>query len=159
MTGSTYQWVNGIVLIATFFFCRLVWGFFFTGLLIYDISNMYTHGFLAWSLSPSEQPDAIVREANTKFEYSARYVAGQSSYSAWEARESISVYLAAAFVLANLALNALNVYWIGKMVDTVRRRFPPPFGTKVDRLTTGGIKTASGRGSGFAAEAEDKKDL
>lgn len=27
-------------------------------------------------------------------------------------------------------LNALNIYWFGKMVETIRRRFDPPFGTK-----------------------------
>ena len=45
MTGSTTQLVNGLVLVGSFFGCRLVWGSYQTWLLGKDI-------YEAWQLGP-----------------------------------------------------------------------------------------------------------
>lgn len=34
------------------------------------------------------------------------------------------------YLASNLVLNSLNVFWFGKMIETIRTRFEPPFGTK-----------------------------
>jgi hypothetical protein len=34
------------------------------------------------------------------------------------------------YLVSNLILNSLNVFWFGKMIQTIRTRFEPPWGTK-----------------------------
>lgn len=34
------------------------------------------------------------------------------------------------YLASNIVLNSLNIFWFGKMVQTIRSRFDPPFGTK-----------------------------
>ena len=43
---------------------------------------------------------------------------------------AVPVWLACVYVGSNAVLAGLNVYWFGKMVETIRARFEPPFGTK-----------------------------
>lgn len=47
----------------------------------------------------------------------------------------VPVWLAASYFLSNLTLNCLNWYWMGQMIKTIRKRFDPPFGTKVPEET------------------------
>lgn len=42
----------------------------------------------------------------------------------------IPLWLGATYFLSNTVLMGLNVYWFAKMVETIRKRFEPPFGTK-----------------------------
>jgi hypothetical protein len=34
------------------------------------------------------------------------------------------------YLASNITLNSLNIFWFGKMVQTIRSRFDPPLGTK-----------------------------
>lgn len=45
-------------------------------------------------------------------------------------RRELPLWLAASYLGANLILSSLNLYWSNKMIETVRKRFDPPFGTK-----------------------------
>lgn len=42
----------------------------------------------------------------------------------------IPLWLACAYLLSNLTLNGLNWFWFSKMIQTIRTRFDPPFGTR-----------------------------
>lgn len=46
------------------------------------------------------------------------------------APQPVPMWLAIVYLGANITLMGLNVYWFGKMIETIRKRFPPPFGTK-----------------------------
>ena len=54
--------------------------------------------------------------------------------------KTVPLWLAAAYMASNITLNILNIYWLGKMVSTIRKRFDPPFGTKgQEEKETGGL--------------------
>lgn len=36
------------------------------------------------------------------------------------------LWLGLTYLASNLVLNALNIYWFGKMIDTIRKRFEAP---------------------------------
>lgn len=40
------------------------------------------------------------------------------------------LWIPAIYLASNTVLNVLNVLWFGKMIETIRTRFPPPWGTK-----------------------------
>lgn len=42
----------------------------------------------------------------------------------------VPVWLGVSYLASNLVLNALNFYWFNKMIQTIRSRFDPPWGTK-----------------------------
>lgn len=42
----------------------------------------------------------------------------------------VPLWLGLIYLASNLTLNSLNVFWFGKMIETIRKRFDPPFGTK-----------------------------
>lgn len=42
----------------------------------------------------------------------------------------LPVWLGASYLAANVSLTILNFFWFSKMVQTIRKRFDPPFGTK-----------------------------
>jgi len=81
MTGSKFQLINGLILIITFFTCRIIWGWYITYQFTQDVYGAYkTH--------PEKTP----------------------------------LWLGVTYVVANLLLNSLNVYWFSKMIDSLRRR-------------------------------------
>lgn len=127
MTGSTYQWVNGIVLIVTFFSCRLVWGGINSFFIFNDMYQAFQHGRvfgdsdLGFKLGlGTSAPVATSEERNTPGSEMMRF-AGDKSLPLW---------LAMSYLASNIILNCLNYYWMSKMIDTIRKRFDPPFGTK-----------------------------
>lgn len=40
--------------------------------------------------------------------------------------EYVPLWLGIIYVGSNVILNALNFYWFGKMIETIRKRFEPP---------------------------------
>ncbi|KAF4548104.1 TLC domain-containing protein 3 [Elsinoe fawcettii] len=118
LTGSFYQWVNGLILIATFFSCRLVWGNYNSVIVFHDMWTAYKSGKIttAGQLWPEGKPPGQFTDENDIF----RFTVGRQ----------LPLWLAASYLGANLVLNSLNVYWMGKMIETIRKRFDPPFGTK-----------------------------
>lgn len=44
--------------------------------------------------------------------------------------KDVPLWLAALYIISNSTLTLLNVYWFGKMIETIRKRFDKPWGTK-----------------------------
>lgn len=116
MTGSRAQLYNGLVLIATFFGCRLVWG---TWQSVRVFSDIYRAIKSSGTPSPLgaggvEQVAAITGSTNAAAE--VMRFAGD---------KTVPVWLGAAYLASNITLNSLNWYWFEKMIAAVRKRFSP----------------------------------
>ena len=114
LTGSNIQLYNGIVLLVTFFACRILWGTY-QSILIY--SDIYT----ALTTSPSSPLASTIYEGkcggnSTSFSTGVPSDCGFGDLPMW----LVSVYL-----VGNTALSLLNFYWFGQMVKAVRKRFVP----------------------------------
>jgi hypothetical protein len=128
MTGSRAQWYNGMILLAVFFSCRLVWGSWQSIMVYIDV-------WKALWLSPSaavsslEEPvklstvifghrdgslciDEVCAQANAEIARFAQYTG-----------EGVPAWLAFTYLASNVTLNSLNFYWFGKMIATVMARF------------------------------------
>ncbi|KAG8631574.1 hypothetical protein KVT40_000714 [Elsinoe batatas] len=118
MTGSNVQLANGILLITTFFSCRLIWGNYNSVLVFHDMWSAYRSGKIttAGQLWPEGKPPGQLTDEHDMF----RFTVGRQ----------LPLWLAASYLGANIVLNSLNVYWMGKMIETIRARFEGPFGTK-----------------------------
>lgn len=105
MTGSRAQWYNGIILLASFFSCRLLWGTYQSVRVYQDVwaGLHYEHGVQGLE---SLQTDTGVMQFATG--------------------EKVPVWLAIVYLGSNVVLNTLNFYWFGKMIETVRSRFRDP---------------------------------
>ncbi|KAF2758449.1 DUF887-domain-containing protein [Pseudovirgaria hyperparasitica] len=114
LTGSTLQLCNGVILIVTFFSCRLIWGSYQTLLVFADIYRGLTH---TATMHPREPLGSSLGALDR-----LRFVAPKD--------QATPVWLAGAYLAANITLNTLNFVWFGKMIATIRTRFEPPFGTK-----------------------------
>jgi hypothetical protein len=122
LTGSTIQAVNGALLTGTFFGCRLIWGNISSILVFYDIFRGVRYG--------NSQHITTARPSYTPAELLAIARDGDGQRMAFATESSIPLWLAAIYLASNLTLNSLNVFWFGKMIQTIRKRFDPPFGTK-----------------------------
>lgn len=58
------------------------------------------------------------------------YADEQGQRYAFAGERHVPVMLGLVYLASNLVLNSLNIFWFGKMVQTIRSRFDPPFGTK-----------------------------
>jgi len=116
MTGSRPQLINGILLLITFFSCRLVWGTYQSVRVYQDVWTALHHTPV---LSPSAgvQPDAF---------NSTAAALGESGMMRFAGDESVPVWLAVTYLGSNVILNTLNFYWFGKMIEAVRKRFTGP---------------------------------
>jgi hypothetical protein len=100
------------MLLLTFFCCRLVWGTYQSVRVFADVYRALTQDQTALLKEP--ESDLI-------------FFAGDKAVPLW---------LPACYLLSNLTLNGLNWYWFGKMIETLRKRFDPPLGTrKPEELT------------------------
>jgi len=64
----------------------------------------------------------------------------------------VPLWLAVSYLTSNIVLNSLNFWWFSKMVETIRKRFPPPFGTmKAEPKSKTDALHAEGKGSVKAA--------
>jgi TLC domain len=114
MTGSLAQLINGIFLLFTFFCCRLLWGTYQSLRVYQDLwsavhfSGVSSHPFI--SSAPST-PDTNIMH------YTTTLAPGVPQY--------IPLFLVLLYLGSNLVLNALNFYWFGKMIETLRKRFEP----------------------------------
>ncbi|KAF2436639.1 DUF887-domain-containing protein [Tothia fuscella] len=114
LTGSTTQLINGIFLLSTFFSCRLIYGTYSSVCVFLDV-------YRAMNLSNSPTYSSIKSGGDEPISEIMKY-AGERKVPLW---------LAASYLASNIVLNVLNWYWMGQMIRTVRKRFEPPFGTKV----------------------------
>ncbi|PSN73697.1 DUF887-domain-containing protein [Corynespora cassiicola Philippines] len=106
LTGSRIQLYNGILLLTTFFSCRLIWG-------SYQSIRVFSDVYRAMSQGP---PAFDVEKAEL----------GTMRFAA----EPVPLWLAFCYLASNITLNGLNWFWFGKMIETIRKRFDPPYGTR-----------------------------
>jgi len=98
MTGTKAQLYNGLTLLVVFFSCRLVWG-------AYSSFNIYRDVWNALNLSNT---------AKTQTDGEMMNFAGDKSLPIW---------LVVLYMGGHVTLQALNVYWFGKMIAAVKKRF------------------------------------
>ncbi|KAF7512884.1 hypothetical protein GJ744_011987 [Endocarpon pusillum] len=137
LTGSKYQWYNGIILLASFFGCRLVWG-------TYQSIRVYQDVWAALHLpiNPATgELDYLAMTTGSNVTRGAQdlfvprdgrlclgreeCVAAQSEVMKFvgAGTRGIPIWLAVTYLSSNVVLNSLNFYWFGKMIETVRKRF------------------------------------
>jgi hypothetical protein len=133
MTGSSFQWYNGMLLLFVFFSCRLIWG---TWQSVYVYMDMFNALKQTWSASPSASAFTPVDITAQIFqarndgslcinEACVRANAEISKYSHYTAG-GVPTWLVLTYVTSNLILNGLNYYWFSKMIETVMKRFRGP---------------------------------
>jgi hypothetical protein len=122
MTGSLPQLINGIMLLCTFFGCRLVWGTY-QSLRVYQDLWAAVH-FSGNTSHPFPSSDAsLSTPSNNIMHYVTTLPAGTFQH--------VPVYLALLYFASNLVLNALNFYWFNQMIEALRKRFEKPAGKKM----------------------------
>ncbi|KAI1079403.1 TLC domain-containing protein [Whalleya microplaca] len=138
-TGSRAQLYNGLMLIFTFFSCRLVWGSYQSVLVARDVwVGVHSKPTVLATLAPEDAANATFPLRYTE---TMQFVSESSSVPIW---------LAAIYMGSNLTLNSLNFYWFFKMIDAVRKRFVPKEkeeDVKVDASHDDGKAVTSGAGT------------
>lgn len=119
MTGSKAQLYNGIMLLFTFFSCRLVWG-------TYQSVRMYQDVWQALHHQPATTSIDINALNGTDAAAGKSAAPLHSDVMRFAGEEFVPLWLAFTYLGSNVVLNTLNFYWFGKMVETVRKRFQPP---------------------------------
>lgn len=104
MTGTRAQLYNGILLLSSFFTCRLVFGTYQSYCVMGDL----------WRA--------------TQLPLSAQKI-GSPVMAFVEEGTTVPVWAALSYLSSNLTLNFLNFYWFFKMVRAVRKRFEPSQGS------------------------------
>ncbi len=97
LTGTTIQLVNGILLMACFFGCRIVWGWYQSGNLYRD---MWHTGILHCSST------ILLRRQKTE-----------------RGCQEVDVWLSFLFLAANTVLSCLNLYWFSLIIRAIQKRF------------------------------------
>ena len=129
MTGGKLQWYNGMILLSVFFGCRLIWG-------TYQSLRVYQDVWHTMHLNLQSGP--VLREIRESTHSSifvprdGQLCLGEKSCVSAHAEvmkftglqtQAIPLWLAMVYLTCNMVLNALNFYWFGKMIETVRKRF------------------------------------
>ncbi|KAF2169446.1 hypothetical protein M409DRAFT_20665 [Zasmidium cellare ATCC 36951] len=125
LTGSAVQAINGAFLVGTFFGCRLVWGNISSFWTFYDIFKAVRYGHSNLTNFETGAPAAF-----TVQELLSIYSDEQGQRLAFAGRQNVPIWLGLVYLASNLTLNSLNIFWFGKMIETIRKRFDPPWGTK-----------------------------
>jgi len=118
LTGSKVQLYNGMALLFTFFCSRLLWGSYQSLRVAYDV-------YRALTSSSTNLPLHFAAKTARAHSLSA-----DSEIMRFAGNRPMPLWLAVGYLGANLTLNGLNWVWFGKMIETVRKRFDPPLGTK-----------------------------
>ncbi|KAH0536294.1 hypothetical protein FGG08_006832 [Glutinoglossum americanum] len=109
MTGSRAQLYNGLLLLFTFFGCRLVWG-------TYQSVRVYQD---VWSALQYPGPHNYNNSSYPDHDGSK----DAAEMMRFAGDQRIPVWLAVTYLGSNILLNTLNFYWFGKMIEAVRKRF------------------------------------
>lgn len=125
MTGSRAQWYNGMMLLFTFFSCRLIWG-------TWQSAAVYVDMFKALSqtwYSPSSISEVFQARASASLQCTdkscLRANAEVHKFASYTT-DGIPTWLVVTYVASNLVLNGLNYFWFSKMIETVMKRFREP---------------------------------
>ena len=112
MTGSRPQWYNGIMLLFSFFSCRLLWG-------TYQSIRVYQDVWAGLHYTPSLMSQSTAALKGREFE-----PLGESDETMrYAGKMQVPVWLACVYLGSNITLNTLNFYWFGKMIETIQKRF------------------------------------
>ena len=101
--GSTFQIVNGVLLVVTFASCRLLWGSYLTVVFFRDVWTALHAPQPSWTeynYSPVEKPLILEPQAP------------------W--------WLAIVFMLTNAVVMSLSAFWFTKMIATLRKHIRNP---------------------------------
>lgn len=129
LTGSKLQWYNGMVLLFTFFSCRIVWGTYQSARVYYDVWQILnvdvTTLINAGVDVESKRAGNIFATRNGELCLGDRScVAAQGEVMKFVGPDSeLPYWLIVVYLVSNVVLNALNWYWFSKMIETVRKRF------------------------------------
>lgn len=132
LTGSIYQAINGAFLTGTFFACRIIWGNISSIYVFYDIYHGVKYGnthLFPISGGAVKTDSPLVRTYTTP-ELLNIYHDEQGQRYAFAGERNVPLALGLVYLASNITLNSLNIFWFGKMVQTIRSRFDPPLGTK-----------------------------
>jgi len=58
------------------------------------------------------------------------FASDHAQTTAFMTHRHLPVWLTITYLISNLTLNLLNLFWFSKMIATIRKRFDPPYGTK-----------------------------
>ncbi|MCJ1398353.1 hypothetical protein MMC11_001551 [Xylographa trunciseda] len=106
--GSTFQIINGVLLIVTFACCRLVWGSYLTFVFFRDVWTALHASQSSWTeykYSRSEEPLILEHRAP------------------W--------WLAVMFMISNAVVMSLSAFWFTKMITTIRNHIDSPRTEKI----------------------------
>ena len=145
MTGSRAQFYNGLVLLATFFSCRLVWG-------TYQSVRVYQDVWAALQNPGTHHPSTYRNPTTTGAPPSE-----EALMMGFAGPQVIPLWLAITYLGSNVILNTLNFFWFGKMIETVKKRFQKPkgggkAGVQVDK------GSADGEGNTIAVDEKKRKE-
>ncbi|PWY76303.1 DUF887-domain-containing protein [Aspergillus heteromorphus CBS 117.55] len=118
MTGSKFQWYNGMLLLSSFFCCRLLWGTY-QSLAVYQ--DMWYALKQTWDASVFQ-----IRDGSLCVNEACARAGIQVSKYAPHTAAGVPTWLVLTYVISNLVLNFLNYFWFSKMVETVLKRFRTP---------------------------------
>ncbi|GLA29419.1 hypothetical protein AnigIFM63604_003849 [Aspergillus niger] len=122
MTGSNLQWYNGMMLLFTFFSCRLLWG-------TYQSVAVYRDMWYAlkqtWDATAAATPLEPVDITSQVFQVRGGSGSEMAKYASFTAG-GVPTWLVLTYVISNVVLNFLNYFWFSKMVETVLKRFRGP---------------------------------
>lgn len=110
MTGSRAQLINGLVLLATFFCSRLVWGPWQSFLVTRDAIRAYFY----LRSKPMALESIALQHANSTL---------TDMSFAWSSGAEVPAWLVLVYAASNVVLNTLNFYWFSKMITAIRKRF------------------------------------
>ena len=133
-TGSRLQWYNGMILLSSFFACRLLWGTYQSIRVYQDVwaaLHIRTVGSGDRDLSTmlrnqthTSAPVFVPRDGQLCLG-EASCVAAQAEVVKFvhKGTKAIPIWLAGVYLSSNIVLNSLNFYWFMKMIETVKKRF------------------------------------
>ncbi|KAK4695735.1 hypothetical protein P7C71_g2063, partial [Lecanoromycetidae sp. Uapishka_2] len=105
-------WYNGIILLSSFFCCRLLWGSYQSVRVFRDVWSAWNYDSVMRS-KPVFEPTV---EGLELMRFAGDYV--------------VPTWLACVYLGSNVVLNTLNFYWFGKMIETIKKRFQEKPGDK-----------------------------
>ncbi|KAF6809875.1 TLC domain-containing protein C17A2.02c [Colletotrichum plurivorum] len=129
MTGSRAQLYNGLLLLFTFFSCRLIYG-------TYQSVKVFTDIYAAINVHP-------VLPAPRDIDDDMRVLTGVMRFAT--PRSTVPTWLAVTYLVSNITLNGLNFYWFIMMIRAVRKRFQPAKTAEKTRPSESTTKTATSR--------------
>ncbi|RAK71324.1 TLC domain-containing protein [Aspergillus fijiensis CBS 313.89] len=148
MTGSKLQWYNGMMLLFTFFSCRLVWGTWRSVDVYRDMWYALKQTWDATDVATAlNQPVDITAQVFRTHDAS---LGGSLDGARAQAQLELSKYanytatgtptwLVLTYVISNVVLNSLNYFWFSKMVETVLKRFRGPAASEKEKRSKGAV--------------------